>query len=88
MTPLKAIHDCVNHPNPKHRISLYEALCLFTTDAARIGFEEEIKGSIQKGKLADFVVLSDNPYTVPRENIREISVEMTLMGEETRFATE
>ena len=88
MAPLTAIHDCVNHPNPKHRISLYEALCLFTTDAAGIGFEEEEKGSIQKGKLADLVVLSDNPYTVPRENIREISVEMTLVGGEPLFAAE
>jgi predicted amidohydrolase YtcJ len=88
MAPLTSIHDCVNHPNPKHRISLYEALCMFTTDAARIGFEEEVKGSIQKGKLADLVVLSDNPYAVPRENIREISVEMTLVGGETRFPAE
>jgi hypothetical protein len=88
MAPLTAIQDCVNHPNPKHRISLYEALRMFTIDAARIGFEEEVKGSIQKGKLADLVVLSDNPYAVHRENIREISVEMTLVGGETRFPAE
>ena len=86
MAPLTAIHDCVNHPNPKHRISLYEALRMFTIDAARIGFEERLKGTLEKGKLADFVVLSDNPYAVPRENIREIRVEMTLVGGEIVYS--
>jgi predicted amidohydrolase YtcJ len=86
MAPMTAIHDCVNHPNPKHRISLYEALRMFTIDAARIGFEEDLKGTIDKGKLADFVVLSDNPYAVLRENIREIRVEMTLVDGEIVYS--
>ena len=53
---------------------------MFTIDAARIGFEEEVKGSLEKGKLADLVVLSENPYTVPPGKIREIQVEKTLVG--------
>lgn len=80
MAPLTAIHDCVNHPNPKHRISLYEALRMFTIDAARIGFEEAVKGTIEKGKLADFVVLSENPYGVLPGKIRDIRVEKTIVG--------
>jgi hypothetical protein len=86
MAPLTAIHDCVNHPNPKHRISLYEALRMFTIDAARIGFEEDLKGTIEKGKLADLVVLSDNPYAVSRDNIGKIKVEMTLVAGEIVYA--
>lgn len=87
MAPLTSIGDCVNHPNPKHRISLYEALRMFTIDAARIGFEEDLKGTVEKGKLADFVVLSDNPYAVALENIRDIRVEMTLVGGEIAHST-
>ena len=85
MAPLTAIHDCVNHPNPKHRISVYEALRMFTIDAARIGFEDKTKGSLEKGKLADMVVLSDNPYTVPAEKIRDIQIETTLVGGEIHY---
>lgn len=86
MGPLTAIQECVNHPNPKHRISLYEALRMFTIDAARIGFEEDLKGTVAKGKLADLVVLSDNPYAVSRENIRKIRVEMTLVDGEIVYS--
>jgi predicted amidohydrolase YtcJ len=85
MAPLVAIHDCVNHPNPKHRISLYEALRMFTIDAARIGFEEKMKGSIEKGKLADLVVLTENPYVVDPGKIRDIQIEKTFVGGEIAY---
>jgi predicted amidohydrolase YtcJ len=78
--PLKGIQACVCHPNPKQRITRYEALKLFTVNAARIGFEEKMKGSIEPGKLADFTVLSENPYRVRPDEIGLIPVEMTFVG--------
>ena len=57
-----------------------EALRLFTINSAKIGFEENIKGSIEKGKLADFVVLSRDPYLIPHDEIGNITVEMTILG--------
>jgi predicted amidohydrolase YtcJ len=78
--PLRGIQACVCHPNAKERITLYEALRLFTVDAAFVGFEEGTKGSIQVGKLADFTVLSANPYRVNAEEIGDIPVEMTMVG--------
>jgi predicted amidohydrolase YtcJ len=61
-------------------ISRQEALKLYTTYAAHISFEEDLKGSIEPGKLADFVVLSDDLLTVPEEIIKDIEVLMTVVG--------
>jgi len=80
MSPLKGIRACILHPNKQERITLYEALKLFTINGARIGFEEHLKGSIEPGKLADLTVLSANPYAVEPEQVSEIKVEMTIVG--------
>ena len=52
----------------------------YYVNAARIGFEEQLKGTIELGKLADFAVLSDNPYSVEPEEVGDIKVEMTIVG--------
>jgi predicted amidohydrolase YtcJ len=80
VNPLGGIQACVNHPTKEQRIDVYEAIEMFTINGAKIGFEENIKGNIEVGKLADFVVLSDDPYRVPREKIGDIKVEMTIVG--------
>jgi len=48
--------------------------------SAYASFEEAIKGSLEPGKLADMVVLSNNPYQVPPENLKDIEIEMTMMN--------
>jgi predicted amidohydrolase YtcJ len=63
-------------------ISPQKALAMYTVNAAYASFEEEIKGSITPGKLADMVVLSDDPTRVPPERIKDIRVEMTIIGGE------
>jgi predicted amidohydrolase YtcJ len=80
MNPLGGMQACVNHPTREQRIDVYEAIEIFTINGAKIGFEEDLKGSIEEGKLADFVVLSDDPYHVPHEKIGNIKVEMTIVG--------
>ncbi len=80
MSSLNGIQACILHPNKHQRITLYEALKLFTINCARIGFEEHLKGSIEPGKLADFTVLSDNPYSVKPGDVGEIKVAMTIVG--------
>ena len=47
---------------------------------ARIGFEEDLKGTIETGKLADFTVLSDDPHAAKPEEVGDIKVEMTIVG--------
>ena len=61
-------------------MSREEALRLVTINGAYLTFEEDLKGSIEPGKLADLVVLSGDIMTVPEEQIVDLSVLMTMVG--------
>ncbi len=65
---------------PEECISANQALAMYTINAAYASFEESIKGSITPGKLADVVLLSDDPTNAPPEQIKDIKVEMTIIG--------
>jgi predicted amidohydrolase YtcJ len=65
---------------PEERITVAEALRMYTVNAAYASFEEELKGSIEAGKLADFTVLSNDPQGVPPNKIKDIAVELTIVG--------
>ena len=67
---------------PDEAISTEQALALYTVNGAFTSFEEDNKGSITPGKLADIVVLSEDPTTVEPEQIKDIRVEMTVIGGE------
>ena len=67
---------------PEEGVSVRQALAMYTINAAYASFEEDIKGSIAPGKLADIVVLSDDPTQVPPEQIKDIRVKMTIIGGE------
>jgi len=66
-------------------ITREEAIRLYTTSAARYSFSEATTGSIESGKLADLVVLSDDILTVPDEALKNISVVETIVGGRTVF---
>jgi hypothetical protein len=70
---------------PEFRIPVLEALRAVTSDAAWQNFEEKRKGSIEPGKLADFVILDRNPLTVPPAEIRNLTVLETIVGGETVY---
>ena len=70
---------------PEERVSPLDAMRAMTIDAAWQNFEEDTKGSIEPGKLADLVILSDNPLTVDPLTIREIEVLETIVGGETVY---
>ncbi len=71
---------------PSERISTLEALKLYTKHSAYAGCEEQEKGSIAAGKLADFAVLSHNPLEIPDDSLLEIEVEMTILGGEVVYS--
>jgi len=63
---------------PDQRISTYQALLAITRYAAYQHFEEREKGTLEVGKLADFVVLDRDPLSIPREELLDLQVEMTF----------
>ncbi len=69
-----------NHQTDKRqKISILEAIRCATYNGAYLSFEEDIKGSIEVGKLADIAVLSEDILTYPETNINEILVDMTMV---------
>ncbi|MHA2048728.1 MAG: amidohydrolase [Promethearchaeota archaeon] len=84
--PLMAIHSLVNRKTKagkligrSQQISVIEALKLYTINAAYHSFDENILGSIEPNKLADFVILEEDILTVPSERIRNIPINMTII---------
>ncbi|MEL7002688.1 MAG: amidohydrolase [Bacteroidota bacterium] len=65
---------------PDQRMTREQALRSYTLDAAYGAFEENIKGSIETGKLADFTVLSKDIMTIPENEILDTDVSMTIVG--------
>ncbi len=67
---------------PEEAVNPWQALALYTANAAYAAGEETIKGAIAPGKLADLVLLSDDPTACPPERIKDIKVLMTIVGGE------
>ena len=65
---------------PEEKISRQEALRVSTINFAYTTFEEKVKGSIEPGKLADFLILSDDVLTVPEDRILAIHPLATYVG--------
>ncbi|MBF4162013.1 amidohydrolase [Nocardioides acrostichi] len=87
--PLLGMHDLVNRRTdsgaacgPEEAITGLEALVAYTHGSAYASHQEHERGTIASGKLADLVVLSDDPATVAPEDIRDIEVIATLLGGE------
>jgi hypothetical protein len=65
---------------PEEGLNVLEAIRLYTTYSAYAGFEEASKGSLEAGKLADLVVLSEDPFEIPVDGLREVQVQTTIVG--------
>jgi predicted amidohydrolase YtcJ len=88
--PLIGIDIMVNHRfgpeekgevlNQDERLSVQQAIRVYTYNGAYCSFEEGEKGSLEEGKLADLVVLSEDIFSVAPEKIRDVKVDMTYVG--------
>ena len=77
----RSLHTPMEAPYlPKEALSVAQAIDSFTVGGAYASFEEQLKGQILPGMLADFVVLEENPFQVPVERLSEIQVNTTVLG--------
>jgi len=73
--------------NPGQTISRLEALRLYTIGSAYLSFDDDRLGTIEEGKLADLVVLSDDPLTASDDKLRKISSVLTLQAGKVVYPT-
>jgi predicted amidohydrolase YtcJ len=70
----------------EQRLSFEQALEVYTMGGAYASFEEELKGSISPGKVADFVVLAQDPRLVPPLEIKDIAIDETWVAGRLRYS--
>ena len=81
LNPLLGIQKLVNRQIfPEEAITVTKALAMYTIDAAYSTKEENYKGSIEDGKLADFIILSKDPTIISSNNIEKVEVTTTIIG--------
>lgn len=92
ISPLESFHASVSRVMvdgerfyPEQRMTREEALRTYTINNAFAAFEEDLKGSLTAGKLADIVVLSKDILTIPEEEILTTTVDLTIVGGEVRY---
>ncbi len=78
--PIAWIHWMVNNPNIPHRLSVAEALRVCTYNGYFSTFDEQDRGSLEVGKVADMVILSEDPFSVNPSNLINIKVEKTYLA--------
>jgi predicted amidohydrolase YtcJ len=98
LNPLYGIYAAVTrrtvdgrNPNgwiPEQKISVEDAIKCYTLNAAYASFEGTIKGSIETGKLADFAVLSEDILSIDPVRIKDVKVDMTVLGGEIIYERE
>ncbi len=82
LSAMELLHRAVNRDESSQHecLSVEQTLRLYTSGSAYICFEENDKGSLEVGKLADFVVLSDDPFAVDKGDLGKISPVSTVVG--------
>jgi hypothetical protein len=78
--PFVGIYQACNHPVPGQSITIPEALRLFTHEAARLGFDEKQRGSLEVGKTADMAVLNQNPLALQPQQLLELRAEKLILS--------
>jgi hypothetical protein len=96
LNPMEGIYAAVTratldgkHPGgwqPQEKLTVAEAVEAYTMGSAYAEFQDTVKGSITPGKLADFVILSDDIFTIEKEAIKDVKVLKTVVGGKATFS--
>jgi len=88
--PMLGIHNTLNRKPwaeglPHHHQDLADTLISYTREAAFAEFQESVKGQLKAGYLADLVLLSEDIFTIPPEQMKDVHPLMTMMGGQITF---
>jgi len=79
--PIEGIYGACNHPyDPDESVSIVDALKMFTSEVAWSTFDDKDRGSLEKGKIADMVILNRDPLIMNPEGLRSLKVEKLLLS--------
>jgi predicted amidohydrolase YtcJ len=79
--PIESIYGACNHPyNAKQSVSIIDALKMHTYEVARTTFDEQERGSLEIGKVADMVVLNQDPLILDKKDLRSLTVEKLFLN--------
>lgn len=79
--PIQGIYGACNHPyDPDQSVSIMEALKMFTCEVAWTTFDEKERGSLEKGKIADMVILNQDPLSLDPVDLRSLKVENLFLS--------
>lgn len=78
--PMLWVHNACNHPETTQALTVPEALRMSTYWGYWTSFDEKERGSLEVGKIADMVILGRNPLTEPKKTLKDIPVEMLILG--------
>jgi predicted amidohydrolase YtcJ len=83
--PMLGVHAAVNHPVEAHRVTVEEALKMFTCNGAYAIFAEDKKGSLSIGKIADIVILDRDVLMTPSKELKNVNVSTTIKSGEILY---
>ncbi len=78
--PIVWIDRAVNNANKSEAITVKQAIRMCTVNGYSVTFDEDKRGTLEAGKIADMVVLSENPYDIPAEQLKRLRVEKLYLG--------
>ena len=79
--PIEGIYGACNHPyDPDQSVSIVDALKMFTYEVAWTTFDEKERGSLEEGKIADMVILNQDPLPLNPQDLRSLKVEKLILS--------
>lgn len=78
--PISWIDRAVNHSNPSQALTVQEAVRMCTYNGYYTTFDEKERGSLEAGKVADMVILSENPYEIDKSELKDLKVEQLILS--------
>jgi len=76
---IASIYAACNHPNPQESVPVLDALRMHTSACAKLSFDENTRGTLTVGKLADFVVLDQNPLQIQVQKLNNVKIEVLYL---------